>query len=94
MGKKRDSSAIMMREVDKLGRVVIPKEYRDTLGWEEKDPIAVEPMNDGVFLHKYKPGCLCGCNDPDELISYRGRLYCRACIKTMSKMVQALEADD
>lgn len=45
----------MTRKVDGLGRVVIPKELRDNLGIEEKDPLEIFTEGDSIILRKYEP---------------------------------------
>jgi len=44
----------VIRRVDDLGRVVIPKEIRRTQRWREGDPIEIIPLKSGnVLLRKY-----------------------------------------
>ncbi|WP_081327866.1 AbrB/MazE/SpoVT family DNA-binding domain-containing protein [Lysinibacillus sp. FSL M8-0337] len=45
----------IVRKVDELGRVVIPKELRRTLGIEEKDPVEIYIDGDKIILKKYLP---------------------------------------
>jgi transcriptional pleiotropic regulator of transition state genes len=42
------------RKVDKLGRIVLPKELRKTLGIAEKDPIEIFVEDEKIILQKYK----------------------------------------
>ena len=42
----------IIRRMDPLGRVVIPKSMRDQLDWEEGDPIEVIGGDDGIYLRK------------------------------------------
>ena len=41
----------IVRRVDDLGRIVIPKEIRRTLGIREGDPFYVSLTSFGAFLH-------------------------------------------
>lgn len=44
----------MIRKIDELGRIVIPKEMRKTLHIREADPIEIYVNNDGdIILRKY-----------------------------------------
>jgi len=44
----------IIRRIDDLGRVVIPKEIRRTQRWREGDPIEILPLKSGdVLLRKY-----------------------------------------
>ncbi|MGE7113220.1 AbrB/MazE/SpoVT family DNA-binding domain-containing protein [Lysinibacillus sp. NPDC047702] len=45
----------IVRKVDELGRVVLPKELRRTLGIEEKDPVEIYIDGDKIILKKYQP---------------------------------------
>ncbi|PEB54587.1 AbrB family transcriptional regulator [Bacillus sp. AFS098217] len=49
----------MTRELDKLGRIVLPKELRNTLGIENKTPLAVFVQEDAIVLQKYQPNSAC-----------------------------------
>jgi transcriptional pleiotropic regulator of transition state genes len=47
------------RKVDDLGRIVLPKELRRTLGIKIKDPIEIFVENDKIILKKYHPAKAC-----------------------------------
>lgn len=49
----------MVRKIDELGRVVIPKELRRTLGIDNQDPLEIFIDGDKVILKKYKPNMAC-----------------------------------
>ncbi|MBK5345679.1 AbrB/MazE/SpoVT family DNA-binding domain-containing protein [Bacillus sp. TH22] len=42
------------RKIDELGRIVLPKELRRTLGIAEKDPIEIFVDGEMIILQKYK----------------------------------------
>jgi transcriptional pleiotropic regulator of transition state genes len=46
----------IVRSVDNLGRVVIPKEIRRTLRINEGCPLEIIPTSEGILLKKYYPG--------------------------------------
>ena len=49
----------MVRAVDKMGRVVIPKEIRKQLKVEnDVDSFEIYMENDKVILKKYQPTCI------------------------------------
>ena len=64
-----------VRKLDDLGRVVIPKEYRDFLELEESQELEIILKNDEVVIRKNKdtfcPQCLTRCNHTDR--------FCRNC---------------
>ena len=43
-------SSGIQRNLDELGRVVIPIEVRRNLGWEDKHKVEVIPTEGGVFI--------------------------------------------
>lgn len=59
MGVALMKSTGILRKVDELGRVVIPKELRRILAIEIKDSIEFFVENDMIILKKYKPNMAC-----------------------------------
>ncbi|MFD2922491.1 AbrB/MazE/SpoVT family DNA-binding domain-containing protein [Halobacillus naozhouensis] len=49
----------VVRKVDELGRIVIPKELRRTLQVEEKTPLEIFVEDDKIILKKYKANKEC-----------------------------------
>ena len=45
----------IIRRIDDLGRIIIPKEIRKTLKIEEGDPIEIYTNNNTLILEKYVP---------------------------------------
>lgn len=45
----------IVRRIDDLGRVVVPKEIRRTLGIEEGDPLEIFVNGGQIILQKYQP---------------------------------------
>jgi len=75
----------IVRRVDDLGRIVLPKELRDTLHIDEKDPMEFYVREDSIVLKKYQPGCnICG--SVEDLVSYRGKNICEGCIAELKKL--------
>lgn len=46
----------IVRRVDELGRIVLPKELRRSLGVSEGTPMEIEVLEGGVVLRKFKEG--------------------------------------
>lgn len=75
----------IVRQLDGLGRVVIPKELRRTLGIDEGDGLEIFVEGDKILLRKYAPGCtLCGSLDEIEYLS--GKPICRVCVSKIIKL--------
>ncbi|WP_217580376.1 AbrB/MazE/SpoVT family DNA-binding domain-containing protein [Lysinibacillus sp. GbtcB16] len=67
----------MVRKIDELGRVVIPKELRRTLGIDNQDPLEIFIDGDKVILKKYKPNMACAVTgevSDDNLVLLGGKL--------------------
>lgn len=68
----------IVRRVDRLGRIVIPKETRTTLGIEIRDSLEIFVSEDSILLRKYVPSCVF-CGETDGLVEYMGKKVCRKC---------------
>ncbi len=68
----------IVRNLDELGRVVIPKEIRKKLQIEQKDPIEIFIDGNSIVLKKFEKGCIF-CNSSKDLISYKDKLICKKC---------------
>ncbi|KZO00493.1 AbrB/MazE/SpoVT family DNA-binding domain-containing protein [Pseudobacillus badius] len=49
----------VVRRVDELGRIVIPKELRNVMDIQEKDPLEIFKTEDAIVLQKYRPDAAC-----------------------------------
>lgn len=75
----------IVRRIDDLGRVVIPKEIRRTMGIKEGDPLELFVNGEQVIFRKYSPGCYL-CSDVDaESIDFYGHQICMKCIGEIGK---------
>ena len=72
----------MIRRVDELGRVVIPKEIRNKLDIQEKDPIEIYVDGDCIILKKFESNCVF-CGNTKDLIEYKEKLICKKCINDL-----------
>lgn len=75
----------IIRRVDELGRVVIPKEIRDQFGIQEKDPMEIYVDDDKIILQKHKYSC-CICDNTENVIEYKEKIICEKCIEEISKL--------
>ncbi len=76
----------IVRPVDKMGRVVIPREIRSQLNIENnRDSFEIFVDGDKVILRKYQPTCIF-CDSNGESIKYHGYNICKECIEKMKNM--------
>lgn len=71
----------IVRQMDELGRVVIPMELRRTLGLEDHAAMEILVEGDIVMMRRYQPGCtLCG--SMKDLVHNHpsGKRVCRQCL--------------
>ncbi len=68
----------IVRRVDDLGRVVIPKETRQIFSINEKDSLEIFTDEDMILLKKYSPGCIF-CSNVKNLTVYKGKHICEEC---------------
>lgn len=75
----------IVRRVDELGRVVIPKEMRKALDIDQRDPIEISIEGSSIILNKYENRCVfCGAIRPS--IKYNGKLVCSKCLKEINSI--------
>ncbi|MBY6871639.1 AbrB/MazE/SpoVT family DNA-binding domain-containing protein [Clostridium botulinum] len=74
----------IVRKVDELGRIVIPKELRRTLNLEEGDGLEIYTEGEQIILKKYEPCCIF-CGEASEVINFKGKNICRSCLKELKK---------
>ncbi|MEK4513631.1 AbrB/MazE/SpoVT family DNA-binding domain-containing protein [Paenibacillus sp. FSL K6-2524] len=75
----------IVRRIDDLGRVVIPKEIRRTLGVKEGDPLEIFVEGDKIILKKYQPGCHICSSVEDKLHPFYGHQICDKCVEQVAK---------
>ncbi|OXM84584.1 AbrB/MazE/SpoVT family DNA-binding domain-containing protein [Paenibacillus rigui] len=75
----------IVRQVDHLGRIVLPMELRKTMDIGTKDSLEIYTDGQQIVLRKYAPGCVL-CNRVEGLVSlYPGKLVCSGCVKLIVK---------
>jgi len=79
-------STRMVRKVDSLGRIVLPKELRDALRIGYKDPMAVYVEEDMIILKKYEPACVF-CGQAWEISHFKGKNIRRSCTVDLCTIV-------
>ena len=76
----------MVRAVDKMGRVVIPKEIRRQLKVEnDVDSFEIYMDGDKVVLKKYQPTCIF-CDSLADSVEFGGYNVCTDCIEKLYNM--------
>ena len=74
------------RKIDDLGRVVLPKELRETFMLEENTVLEIFTDEDKIILQKYSPGCLVT-GSMEDLIEYRGLKLSQQVVRELANLL-------
>lgn len=74
----------IVRRVDDLGRIVIPKETRRMLEINEGDPLEIFTEDKNIVLRKYQPGCVI-CGSLKDITNFKGKSICKECLESIKK---------
>lgn len=73
----------VVRKVDQLGRVVLPKKLRKAMSIKTEDPIEIFVDGNSIVLKKYVPLCVF-CADSRGISFFKGKSICRNCMKNIA----------
>lgn len=83
-GSKKTNFGIF-RQLDELGRIVIPKETRCILDLDFKTPVEFFSDEKNIILKKYVAGCtFCGSTEDIRLI-FEGKKICKKCLSAIKE---------
>ncbi len=83
-GSPNMKSTGIIRSIDELGRIVVPKEMRSKMGIGSQDPIEIYVEDDKIILKKYENACSF-CGSCDNLTAFKGKMVCTACIEEIKE---------
>ncbi|MBQ7046816.1 MAG: AbrB/MazE/SpoVT family DNA-binding domain-containing protein [Oscillospiraceae bacterium] len=66
--------------VDDLGRIVIPKEIRKSLGIDIRTPVEILVEGDRMIIQRSVSTCVF-CNSEDDLTEYKEKKICAKCLE-------------
>lgn len=75
----------IVRRVDPLGRVCLPKELRTVLNIEEETPLEIYTEDDMIILKKYEPACIF-CGNAKNVRRIYDKNVCTDCFKELQEM--------
>lgn len=74
----------IVRSIDPLGRVVIPKEIRNSFEFDVNDSIEIYVVsNDEIILKRHTPTCVF-CDSTENVFTYKGKCVCKQCASALS----------
>ncbi|MBQ2941384.1 MAG: AbrB/MazE/SpoVT family DNA-binding domain-containing protein [Clostridia bacterium] len=74
----------IVREIDALGRIVLPKSIRKVYNLKERDGVEIFTEGDMIILKKYAPFCVF-CGEQENLTLYKEKNICKKCITEISE---------
>lgn len=81
----------IIRSVDQLGRVVIPKEIRSTFNIEINDTLEIYINDkDEIILKKHEPACIF-CDSTENVFLYNGKQICKNCMAQLSEILSKMQ---
>ena len=80
--KKHMKSTGIVRKIDELGRIVIPKEICRTFQIKEDDPMEILTDGDTIIFRQFKTACIF-CDSGDDLELFKGKNICQGCLKDL-----------
>ena len=82
------NSTGIIRNLDNMGRVVIPREIRKQLDMTNgTDSFEIFMDGDNIVLKKHKPFCVF-CKSQEECIEFENQTVCKSCIKKLQLKVE------
>ena len=73
-----------VKNIDELGRIVLPIEIRKRLDLARGDGVEIFVEKDRIILKKYEPSCIF-CGETEDVINYNDKKICKKCIEELSK---------
>lgn len=83
----------IVRNIDRLGRVVLPMELRKILDLKVQDPVEIFTQGSDVVIRKYRPSCVF-CNKDGDITEFKGFNVCSHCIAELVSPEEALTENE
>ena len=74
----------LVRRIDELGRIVIPKDILNELDIHHRDALVFSTDSGRIVIQKYRPNCVF-CNNAENLTLFRNKWVCGDCLKELQK---------
>ncbi len=78
----------IVRNIDNVGRIVIPSEMREMFGIKETGgALELFVEDDKIILKKFEPTCIF-CKSENDIISFSGKNVCKKCAEKLGAEVK------
>lgn len=75
----------LVKEIDEVGRLVLPKKVREPLGIQKGDAIMIYTEGDRIILQKVQSACVF-CGATEQIVAWRDKCICEDCINGIGKL--------
>ncbi len=75
----------MVKRIDELGRIVLPKNVRQPMGIDTGDSVEIFTDGDRIVLRKFEPACVF-CGEAENVVFYQEKRICAACIERIKHL--------
>ena len=72
----------IIRQIDQMGRIVLPAELRRSMDIEVGDTMEIFVDGDSIILKKYHPSCVF-CDSSRETVRFKGKTICSRCLRQL-----------
>lgn len=73
----------IVRRIDDLGRIVIPKELRDNLDINYRDALEIYVDSENIILRKYAIRSCIFCQTKENTYELLGKYICKDCLERL-----------
>lgn len=74
----------IIRKADNLGRLVLPKPFRDRLGLQRDTDLAITFDGESIVIRKVADGCIF-CGETENTSLFDNRRICQSCLVRLKK---------
>jgi len=75
----------LIKKIDNLGRVVVPKGYRQMLGLKPGDPLDFDVEGGAITISPHHDGCVF-CGGPNISTVFLRKSICRDCLERIKSI--------
>lgn len=75
----------IVRRVDELGRIVLPKTFREHLDLKPQDEVKIMIKGDSISITKHKTACLF-CDTKSDILLFGDEPICASCAKKIGQL--------
>lgn len=75
----------ILKSVDELGRIVLPKKMRENLDIDIRDKVELFVEGERIILQKYVPTCIF-CDSDHDIVIFNGKRLCMDCLENLRNM--------